>query len=266
MKVLYLWNTAGAFTPVADWLNDNGHSAKILMRHSHDPYDLTSCSDSAIMAGSVWSFYIRMVLLILFWRPDVLHVSGVDVLRYTKKFSRNIPIWFTYHGSEIRSYGAVHDIVRTADFVSVTTRDLTDYGIWIDRPISSDFRYVGGRVFGTTLMYYCKNFDENRIEIGRQYAMERGLLFALLNCDEITIPNNEMPALLSKYEYYLDFKGYKGKDAPFSKIALEALMCGCKVVHEDGIGGYEVTKGYDFVTCEEYFERYQELIMIESND
>ncbi|MEM2142076.1 MAG: hypothetical protein QXQ81_02325, partial [Candidatus Thorarchaeota archaeon] len=68
-----------------------------------------------------------------------------------------------------------------------------------------------------------------------------------------SIPSAEMPAFLSRFEYYFD---YKGIDA-LSKKAMEAIECGCKVIPEgdDSI----VLTSYKKTTPRDYLKLYRSL-------
>ena len=57
LRVVYVWNTAGALTQVADWLSDNGHESRILMRTESDPYGTTARSPNAVMTGTSKEFF-----------------------------------------------------------------------------------------------------------------------------------------------------------------------------------------------------------------
>jgi hypothetical protein len=70
MKVLILWNTAGAFTPIAKYMIANGHEVRIVMRSQFDPFRHSIDSGCAVMVDSAKGFYIEGLKQILYkFRP-----------------------------------------------------------------------------------------------------------------------------------------------------------------------------------------------------
>ena len=249
MKILYLWNTAGAFSPVAKWLNKNGHEARIVMNRQFDSYHATSALDCAILVDSPKKFYLSAAKQILFWRPDIIHVNsskkGLILARLLAWFK---PIIFTYHGSEIRGKKKWLT-AKLASFVHVTSSDLKEYGTHLERPVDSMFYYRGERVLNTAGMYYAIGFTDKR-KMAEEWCSKKGVDLIFIQF----VPHEVMPFKLSIFEYYLDFKGLDS----ISLTALEALACGCKVVHDSDpekiITEYPVTKP------EDYLELYQSLL------
>jgi len=239
MKVLYLWNTAGVFTPVAEWLIANGHEAKIVMRSDFDIYLHTQRSETAVMVDTSRDFYRMGIKLIRDWKPDVIHISGsLKMLVIARFYTPRSLIVFTYHGSDARNpKKKPHGETKLADFVHVSTPDLHPYGTFIDRPLPDIFYDRGGRINGSALMFYKDHFYVDNRNLAREWASDHKFDLTILDQDhpDFPIPNDQMPDIFSKYEYFLDWKDQKGELQALSKTALEALRCGCKVIHDSDL-------------------------------
>jgi hypothetical protein len=261
---LILWNTAGAFTPVAKYLNSNGHEARIVMREDFDIYGHTNDSDCAIMVNSAKGFYAEGLKQILYkFRPDIIHCSSsMKMMVIARAIAPRTPIILSSHGSDIRFAPKRHDVAELADFVHVTTPDLQQYGIWIDRVVDDYFYYRGGRTLNTALMYYSPHYYIDTREAALEWCAERGITLTIIDRsdpDFEPIPNKEMPAIYSAHEYYLDWKGQKDKIDALSRSALEALACGCNVVHDSDKEKIITQKDYRLTTAKDYVELYESL-------
>lgn len=261
MKVLYLWNTAGVFTPVADWLNTYGpNEAKIVARYAFDIYRHTQDSPAGIMVDTSRDFMKMGIKLIRDWKPDIIHVSGtLKMLVLARLFAPRGLIVFTYHGSDARNpKKKAHGETKLADFVHVSTPDLHPYGTFIDRPLPDTFYDRGGRKEGTALMFYKSHFYKDKRDLARDWCKTKGYTLTILDEDhsDFPIPNDQMPDIFSKYEYFLDWKDQKGELMALSKTALEALACGCKVVHDSDLEHVFQESDIDWVTPVTYYDLY----------
>jgi hypothetical protein len=251
LKVLYVWNVSGAFSPVAKWLNENGHKAIICTRRVYDPFGHSAIPHADIVNGNQASFYVRIARHILSFRPDIIHVSSsTKLLLLCCALAPKTILIMSYHGSDIRKHPERAKYDRVADLVHVTTPDLQEYGQWLDRPIDPMFTYTGGRIDNTALMYYAPHFIDMR-EQARQWCKERGVILYIFNGG---IRHDKMPAFLSSFEFYMDYKGLQA----LSKLALEALSCGCKVVQHDG--QIYLPKDQQITRPEDYLAMYQRLL------
>jgi hypothetical protein len=262
MRVLYLWNTAGVFTPVADWLIENGHDAKIVMRSMFDIYRHTQVSQAAIMVDTPRDFYRMTVKMIRNFKPDIIHISSsLEGIVISRAIAWRTPIIFSYHGSDARdTTGKPHKVVvRLADYIHVSTPDLQSYGNWIDRPIPTIFYYRGGRKLNTALMFYKSHFYADKRDMAREWSRKHGIELTIL--DELhpgfPIPNDQMPELFSKFEYFLDWKDQKDELYALSKTALEALSCGCKVIHDSNLEKPILPSEFKTVGVEPYITLYK---------
>jgi len=258
LRVLILWNTGGSLAEVCDWLNKNGHESVIIMRSEYDKYGHTSRVSGSVMVDSARDFYSTCIKYLKEWNPTHIHVSTIiRALVLARQYQRRTPIVFEYHGGEIRSRKKPHPEVSLADIVAVSTNDLLKYGdIWLDRPIPSWFEYKGGRVQGTALMTYHPNYHKDQREMAKKWCQERGVDLTIIDRSvDAPIPYEEMPEFLSKYEYYLEFKGFP--ELSLSKNAIEAIACGCKVVADAYPN--EIIDNYKVVTSKDYYELYKSM-------
>lgn len=255
LRVLFLWNPAGALTPVADWLVGNGHSARIVMSREFDLYGNTSISPTAYMVGSGPAFYRAVVKQLLTYHPTHVHVNqGLPLLVLARLYCPRTPIVFQYHGIEVRYRSSAHPEVMLADRVLVSTPDLRRYGEWYDRPISGMFYYRGGRKKKTAIMFYVGFFMKDLRREAQKWCDNHGIKLTIITRGKDPgVPYQEMPEFLSHFEYFLDFKGYGDPDA-VSRLAIEALACGCKVVSDTNPD--KIIDRYDFPGPEKYFDLY----------
>ena len=204
IRVLYLWNPAGALSPVADWLLENGHAAKIIMSSEFDLFGNTSISPSALMVNSSKEYYWKVIEELIKFKPTHIHVNAnLPSLVIARLLHPTTPIVFHYHGIEVRYRRTPHPEMALADRVIVSTPDLSKYGEWFDRPVSSMFRYMGGRQQNTAVMYYADFFMKDLREEAQRWCDERGIvLTTIVRNQHPGIPFIEMPSFLSKFEYF----------------------------------------------------------------
>lgn len=262
---MILWNTAGAFSQIAKWLNENEHEARIVMRREFDIFRHTADSGCGIFVETAKGFYVEGMKQILKWRPDIIHSSSsIKMLVLARMVAPRTPIILSYHGSDVRysPTGKAHSMASLADFIHVVSPDLQQYGVWIDRVVDDYFYYKGGREPDTALMYYSPHYYVDSRNAALEWCAQRGITLTIIDRtkpDFIPIPNNEMPLLYSKHEYYLDWKGQKDEINALSRSALEALACGCKVVHDSDINKIINIDDYKLARVDDYIELYDSL-------
>lgn len=261
MKVLYVWDTAGVFSPVASWLNKaNGHEAKILMNEKCDPFGQTSQLDCAIMVKSAKAFYKRLIRELLFFRPDVVHVSdGIKLFLIARLFAPRAKIVMTYHGSVRRmKSGKRHPEVNMAEKVTVATPDLCEFGEWMDRPIWDYFYDRGGRVKDTAVMFYTDYFFIDWREEAKMWTEANDIDLTIVDRTKGDfIFHKDLPEFFSKFEFFLDYKGFlinSNGSITVSVAAMEAKMCGCKIIHDSTLG--EVKENITIISPKDYYDMY----------
>ncbi|MFW9965281.1 MAG: glycosyltransferase [Candidatus Sifarchaeia archaeon] len=260
LRVLFVGNTAGAMTPVADWLCAKGHEAIILEVYYNDKYELTSRSPYARMSTSANNFVLSIKKAIQDLNPTHIHVnayySNLPVIKACSLFT---PVIMHYHGIEIRFRKRIHPTVRLfADKVIVSTPDLKKYGEWYGCPIPKEFYYRGGRESGTAVIFFGKVLPladtDEKTRDAEIICNKLGLKLTIINNQKgESVPSSQMPEFLSKFEYLFDFKGLTHSPI-FSKTALEALSCGVKVIHDSNLN--KVYTSYPIKTPQDYYELY----------
>ena len=244
-------------TPVADWLNENGHEARIVMGEQYDTFGLTSRSKHARMVPEGASFYDALRDEVDALQPTHIHVNGsLNGLTVARAEAPYAPSVFQYHGGDVRGRNYIHLRVRLlADKVIVSTKDLDIYGEWYGCPVEKRFQYQGGREEGTALIILPPTIHFDFSRQAKEYARRHGLKLTIVDCTKgERIPSEEMPEFLSKFEYYLDFKGVR-KAGTLSKAAMEAFAIGCKVVHDSDLN--HVITEYGIRTPQDYLNLYR---------
>ena len=96
------------------------------------------------------------------------------------------------------------------------------------------FSYKGGRVPNTALAFYASNYIHDTRPMMQEWCESRDIELTMIDRSnpENHIPHTSMPELFSSFEYYLDFKGHGKEQYALSRSAMEAMTCGCKVVHD----------------------------------
>ncbi|MFW9831298.1 MAG: hypothetical protein ACFFD8_05945, partial [Candidatus Thorarchaeota archaeon] len=226
VRVLFVWNTAGASTPVSDWFIRNGYDSTIIMHNDYDAYGMTAGAMSSIMPTTLRSFYESIVNIIRSFRPTHIHVNSnirtVPIIRATAPYT---PVVFQYHGDDVRFRSRIHlEVEYLTDRVIVSTPDLQQYGEVYGCPVHESFVPKGGREEGTALLIIGANAHEDKSDVAKQYCRENDLELTILDCRKgESVPFSQMPEFLSKFEFYFDFKGINA----LSKKAIEAVACGC---------------------------------------
>jgi len=229
LKVLFVRNTAGACTSIAIWLKKNGHEVRVLDVRERDRFGRISLFDESLLCDSSAELNALIKSTISDWRPNAIHVNSHDIyLVICRIVSLKIPIVLQFHGSEIRGKKKLPINAHLADTIIVSTPDLTEYGDWYGSPTADIFTDKGGREQGTGLLVHDpKSYIDERKQ-AEVFCHNNGLDLTVAQ----NIPHKELPQLLSKFEYYLDFK----RLGALSKLALEAASCGCRVIHLDSEG------------------------------
>jgi len=259
MRVLYLWDTAGVFATVAKWLNDNGHEARIVMNEDCDPFGHSESSGCAVMVKGPKAYYLELIKQIRGFKPDVIHVSdNIESILLARLFAPRTPIFLTYHGP-IRRRKKIHPESKLVEKLTVAIPDLSNYGEWMDRPIRDTFYYRGGRKLNTALMLYADYWLIDWREKARDWARDNKIELTILDRTKgDSVPYLEMPEYLSRFEYYLDWKGHKYNEdgsITFSLMAMEAAACGSKVIHDADFN--KIYESLKVIKSEAYLDVYR---------
>ncbi len=260
MRVLFLKNTAGALTPVVEWLDAHGHECVVVAANKREASHHRKLVNSKfVVASNPVNYYLTVIHYLIHFRPHIIHSNSlVENLVLSRIFRPRTPLIHMYHGSDVRGRRAAHVETRLADRVFVSTPDLRRYGEWLDRVVMDNFYYRGGRVAGTALMLFSPNVLRDLRKEAQAWCEARDLRLTIINRNEKHIDHNKMPDLLSSFEYYIDFKG-TGIRGTLSLIALEALQCGCKVVSDADPSVIFTREDYKFTTAKDYLAIYESM-------
>jgi hypothetical protein len=165
-----------------------------------------------------------------------------------------IPVLLHYHGDDIRNRETPYLIKKLAKKIVVSTLDLVrDNFELYTCPISPRFRDYENRKQKTAL--YCLTPPVDQTEKAKAFCQEHDLELTILDRKEKYIPYSQLPEFLSSFEYVLDLKGLTSPSV-ISKLALEAISCGCKILVDTG----EIITTFPTRTGKDYFNLYQEML------
>lgn len=235
MRILHVWNTAGVASIIAKYMDSlTATESKVIARKAFDPVGLTTYG-KAYPDGAA-QFFLRALMMSR--GADVVHVYGLDrLVPWVKRLYPKKPVVMYYMGSDIRErWKEKESRWRKADFVAYTTSDLAEGApkdaVQMFCPIDTEAfsRQVDGRKPNSAVsISYGMDAETKR------RAEEMALDLTLV--ERGSVPHQQMPELLSKYEYYLDLRRPAGRPRAvecLGKAALEALACGCKAVDWSG--------------------------------
>jgi glycosyltransferase involved in cell wall biosynthesis len=234
-RILHIWNTAGVGSVIAKFVDRlYGTQSLVVTRAAADAFGLTT-HGRAYRDGPI-VFMLRSVLMSRGY--DVAHVHSLDrIVPWLKALYPSKPVVMHYHGTDILGrWGEKESRWRRADVIAFSTPNLRegapDRALHRPNPVDTDifFPRGGARVKGSAL-----SIRYGADELALSKAKEMSLNLTLI--DRGSVRHADMPDLLSRFEYYLDFRRPPGFDEPvrsLGKAALEALACGCKAVDWSG--------------------------------
>ncbi len=237
MRVLHIWNTAGVPSVIAKFMDRTLDTKSwVMTRRAHDPFGFTTVGTRSDHGPTVFA----LTCLAEARRYDLVHVHDwYAIIPWLKRFTSR-PVVFTAHSLRFKyGWASWAGQIGRADRVTAVSRNLllgAPAGTtFTPNPVDTDiFTDRGAHAPGTALYVLY-----NALEEARQYASSLGIpKLDTLDRWKEPVPYAEMPALLSKYEYFIDIRrSVKVSDEIIdmvSKNALEALASGCKVVRWDG--------------------------------
>lgn len=236
MKILHIWNTAGVASIIAKFMDRiYGTESRVVTRKAFDPYGLT-------VYGEAWNcgktvFVLKSLEKAL--RTNIVHVHGVDkIIPYVKVLGK--PLVLHYHGDDIRGlWKEKEKYWKNANAVLYSTDELRNIdtpkeAIYFPNPVDIDFFHRRSDIerMTQTAMTISYGADDLAEEFAKKYNLN-------LTTYAKNIPYLDMAKTMCRYEYYVDVKrDSKGTvlkgERSLSKIAYEALACGCKVITPKG--------------------------------
>lgn len=229
-RVLQVWNTSGVASVIAKFSDRvYGTQSTVITRKKMDRAGLTTYGRAYDDGATV--FFARALLMAR--KFDIVQVQALDrVVPWLKRLYPSKPVLMQYLGTDIQDrWKEKEPRWRLADKVTYCTPNLSkgapSTALYIPIPVDTDlFRPVAGPRDPLSAVSFRYGMDAE----AQEAAKVRSLNLTLL--ERWTVPHSEMPALLSKYAYYIDMRRPPGliEARSVGKAALEALACGCKVI------------------------------------
>jgi len=263
MKVLILGNTAGVMYPMVKWLNENGHESKLVTRHEQDKLYQVIGKDGVIGVDTPMDFFKTSLKLIRKFKPDLIHLNSVaKLLPLVRLVALRTPIVYAKHGPGKQNYIGSYDVAyMLSNYVQKSTPDIKGTGVWLDRLINDMFYDRGGRKSDTALMLYNDYFYVDHREAGKKWAEACGIELTILDRTKgQTVLHERMPEFLSKFEYFLDWKGIpdgENGEMSLTVTGLEAVSCGCKLIHDSDFN--KILENIKITIPKDYLEVYKSL-------
>lgn len=237
MKVLHIWNIGGCGSIIAKYM-DKLYATKswVVTRKKFDPFGVTRY-------GECWDCNGKLFTLKALWkarRYDLIHVHAFDrIIPFLKILHPNKPIVLHYHGSDIRErWNERKRLWYKADALLVSTKDLLEGApkdvIYIPNPVDTDLFHPKHTASQPNTAFHMKYFAD---DLAEEYAEKHGLKLHMHDSVENPIPYQKVADVLCDFGYYIDVKrvdlDFKVGEC-LSKIALQALACGLKVINCKG--------------------------------
>jgi glycosyltransferase involved in cell wall biosynthesis len=232
-RILHVWNTAGVASTIAKFSDrEFGTHSTVITRKAADRVGLTTYGRAYSDGAAV--FFARA--LVLAGRADLVHVHSLDRIVPWLKRLYGKPIVMHYHGTDIEGrWEEKRSRWSRADYIAVSTPNLLEgappAAVHVPNPIDTDvFRPSSEGRDPKSALSFRYGMDHE----AEMAAMKLGL--NLTWAERWSVPHSEMPALLSKYAYFIDMRKPPNHAVARSvgRAALEALGCGCMVVDWSG--------------------------------
>ncbi len=207
-------------------------SSRVITRAAVDRVGLTTYG--ATYPDGPARFFIRA--LGMSGGADIVHVHSLDrVVPWVKRL-RGKPVVMHYHGTDIeRRWEEKRGRWQRADFVAVSTPNLLEgapsSATYVPNPVDTDlFKPAGGQRDPSAAVSFRYGMDAEAEEAAKNLGLRLDYL------DRWGVQHSQMPAVLSKYAYFIDMRRPPGRTVARSvgRAALEALACGCRVVDWTG--------------------------------
>jgi len=214
MKVLMIGDCAYVAYELARTLRERGYQVKqVTFNHF----------SKLRYFKAVWT-----LLTLPFRSFDLIHAHYLRFPAYAALFASTLtgkPFIIHCHGSDVRNkrLNLLQKLcLRKAKKIIVGTPDLQPYvpdAIWLPTPVGPEFHDLGMCKQGA--VYFKHQKDCGLPDFPSYMIKERDQRYV------------DMPKILNQYEYVLNYH-FSGFTRWLSKLSLEALRCGCKVVVDHG--------------------------------
>lgn len=265
MKILHVCNTAGVGSIIAKFMDKLfSTESLVVQRRASDPFGLTTY-------GELWDCGAKMFTLKCLLRArrfDIVHVHYFDkIIPFLKFLYPKKPVVVHYHGDDIRDkWSSKRKYWSKTNLILYSTLDLLDdktpeRAVHLPNPVDTEvFHFCSVKRKPKTAFHFSYYADD----LAEKYAEKFGLELTIYNWrNEGKIPYLKLPEVLCQYEYYIDVKrDSEGRAIPaLSKVGLEALACGLKVVTWNGDLIEKLPKENDpVVVARKLWALYQKII------
>jgi hypothetical protein len=233
-SVLQVWNTSGVASVIAKF-SDRAYGTRstVITRKKMDRAGLTTYGRAYDDGAKV--FFARALLMAR--KYDIVQVQALDrIVPWLKRIYPSKPVLMQYLGTDIQDkWKEKEPRWSHADKVTYCTPNLGKgapaEALYVPIPVDTDlFHPLGGPRDPDSALSFRYGMDAEAEEA----ANSRSLKLTML--DRWTVPHHDMPALLSRYAYYIDMRRPPGyiEARSVGKAALEALASGCKVIDWSG--------------------------------
>lgn len=210
---------------------------------------------------------------IVFWLTVLYEARKYDVIHlnfhttyawFFKLFYPSKPLIIHYHGSDIRGKWDIKRDWRHADHVYVSTKDLLigapEHVEYLPNPIDPELFHPSdlSKIPLKSACYFRYDADEIAIRL----AQEQDLSLTIYERNQ---PHRKIPEILSKHRWLLDVKKVDGillyPKGIYSKLALEALRIGLRVISKNGeiTSTFPIEHDAELIT-KKIYETYKRLL------
>jgi hypothetical protein len=242
MNILHIWNTAAIPSILSKYLRRNGVISDVIARRVFDKYGFEEVYGNYTTTYDVSATKFYRVALQKASDYDVIHVHSIDKLVPLMKIRQKKPVLLHYHGTDIRGKGSsfVKRVYRRfANITLVSTPDLlTDLpiAVYLPNPVDLDlFKPTRQRLHSKGKAVFFLKYPDTRavIDTVNKIAERMGLNLEIYDrrYQSEFISYEDLPELYNSFEYFIDRIILKD----LSKMALEALACGVKVIKDNNI-------------------------------
>jgi hypothetical protein len=245
MKILHIWNTAGVASIISKTMDKMYCTqSNVIMKKDYDKFGVTTFGEAIPYKHNTIfhkaDFFLKC--LIRCRGKDVIHIHGLyKLVPIVAALFPNKFIVYHSHGSDMRHKWKQRrvflDHANEIFYVShnIESPDMPKRAIYLPNPVDTDLFNADGK---SHLEGHALTFSFRADNEAIAYAVKHGLILDIIDSKKNPVKYTELPTLLGKYEYYLDFKrdigGISYGEYCMSKTGLEALACGCKVVGWNG--------------------------------
>ena len=228
---MHIWDVSGVANTVAKFMDRTcGTQSKVIVRKKFDRFGFNTQGE--VVTGGALKFAAKCLAQAR--RYDLVHVHSWDAIIPWLKRLYDKPVVFTNHSLLIsKTWDSRLGNLKKADAITVVTESFTkSRSVYIPNPVDTDlFQDLHRHATGTAV-----HREYSATQEAEALARGRGLKLTVIPRAQ-PVRHSELSALLNQYEYFVDVRRIPALSPDIfpevSKMALEALACGCKVISWD---------------------------------